>query len=178
MIIGSGMLDIGELEPDLRQALLDACAVVVDEAFNSLEMLADDETFADTPMASWLPRTHLLRYDAGFARRFAACLIAVAGKLTDRHPHVLASVAEEMALAAILDEAEAILEMDGIQADMRAEAEGAFQDTDFESLFDPRWDGVEDAEEVAHLAMANLSFTEWFRPFRDEIPVHPYVAEE
>ena len=65
----------------------------------------------------------------------------------------------------------------GCRVDMRAEAEAAFQDTDFELLFDPRWDGLEEDEAVSHLAMANLRFEDWFRPFRDEIPVHPYIAE-
>ena len=73
----------------------------------------------------------------GFARCFAVCLVAVAGKLADRHPHVLASVAEEMALSVILDEAEAILDMQGRRVDMRAEAEGAFQDADFERFLIP-----------------------------------------
>jgi len=178
MIVGCGTFDIDELEMDLRRALLDACSIVADEAFNSLEELAEGSSFADTFMASWVPRKYLGRYDTHFARGFAACVISVAGKLTDRHPHVLASVAEEMALAAILDEAESILETRGHPVHMRAEAEAAFQDADFELLFTPRWDGLEDDEAVAHLAIANLRFEDWFRPFRDEIPVHPYVTEE
>jgi hypothetical protein len=152
-------------------------AVVFDEALNALEALAEGDDFADTPMAGWLPPKHLPRYDAGFARRFAVCLVAVAGKLADRYPHFLASVAEEMALAAILDEAQAILDEEGRDADLRAEAKGASQDADFEVLFDPSVDGLEADEAVAHLAMANLRFEDWFRPFRDEVPVHPYVAE-
>jgi hypothetical protein len=106
------------------------------------------------------------------------CLISVAGKLSDRHPHMLASVAEEMALAAILDEAQAILDEDDHDADIRAEAEGAYEDADFEILFDPRLDGLEEDDRVAHMAMANLRFEEWFGPFRDEEPVHPYLADE
>jgi hypothetical protein len=177
MIVGNDVFDIEELEPELRAAVLDGCSLVVDEAFNSLESLAEGGSFADTFMANWLPRKYLPRYNIQFARSFAVCLISVAGKLTDRHPHVLASVAEELALAAILDEAGSVLDLDGRKVDMRAEAEAAFQDTDFELLFDPRWDGLEDDDAVSHLAMANVRFEGWFRPFRDEIPVHPYVAE-
>jgi hypothetical protein len=177
MIIGCGAFDIEELEPELREAVLSGCSLVVDGAFNSLDALADSESFADTFMANWLPRKYLPRYDIRFARSFAVCLIAVAGKLTDRHPHVLASVAEEMALAAILDEGESAFDLDGRKVDMRAEAEAAFQDTDFELLFDAHWDGLEEDDAVSHLAMANLRFEDWFRPFQDEIPVHPYVVE-
>ena len=56
MIVGSGPLDIEDLEPSLRRALLDACTLVVDEAFNTLELLADGEDFAETPMVALLPR--------------------------------------------------------------------------------------------------------------------------
>ena len=38
--------------------------------------------------------------------------------------------------------------------------------------------GLEEDEAVAHLAMANLRLEDWFKPFRDEVPVHPYVAGE
>ena len=178
MIVGDDVFDIEALKPELRDALLDGCSLVVDGAFHTLEALADGESFADTFMSNWLPLKYLPRYDIRFARSFAVCLIAVAGKLTDRHPHVLASVAEEMALAAILDEAESALDLNGRKVDMRAEAEAAFQDTDFELLFDPGWDGIENDESVAHLAMANLRFEDWFRPFRDEIPVHPYLTQK
>jgi hypothetical protein len=64
------------------------------------------------------------------------------------------------------------------RTDLRAGAEGAFQDADFEVLFDARLDGLEDDDWVADLALANLRFEEWFRPFRDGVPIHPYVAEE
>jgi hypothetical protein len=177
MILGTGSFDLYELDAVLKRALMDACVVTVDEAFNSLEALADGSDFAQTPMAAWLPQKHLLRFDAGFARCFLVCLVAVAGKLADRDPHVLGSVAEEMALAAILDEAEAILETSGGHADMRAVAQSAFQDADFEILFNPELDGLEEDESIAHLALTNLRFKDWFTPFRDEVPVHPYVAE-
>ena len=55
-------------------------------------------------------------------------------------------------------------------------AQGAFQDADFEILFNPQFDGMEEDESVAHLALANLRFKDWFTPFQDEVPVHPYVA--
>lgn len=177
MIVGDDVFDIAELEPQLRDALLDGCVLMVDEVFDSLRALDEGEEFADTFMATWLPRKYLPRYDIRFARRFAVCLISVAGKLTDHHPHVLASVAEEMALAAILDAAESVLDVKGHKVDMRAEAEAAFQDADFELLFDPRWDGLEDDESVSHLAMANLRFEAWFSSFRDDSLVHPYLSE-
>ena len=39
-----------------------------------------------------------------------------------------------------------------------------------------QWDGVEDSELGRRLGVANLRFDEWFHPFRDQIPVHPYSS--
>jgi hypothetical protein len=83
-----------------------------------------------------------------------------------------------MALAALLSEAEAWLEDRGSEVDLRLAAGGAFQDTDFELLFKPAYDGIEDADETAHLAIANLGFDDWFKPFLNAPGVHPYAADE
>ena len=180
MIVGSDTLDLDALPDGQRRALLAACDLLIDQAFEDVGALEEGEHVGDRSMAAWLPAKFLPRYDALFAKKLAVCLIAVAGKLTDRRPHILACVAEEMALAALVDEAATELgeagELDQA-AELRAAGEGAFQDMDFELLFDPRWDGIEDTGAGARLAMANLRFEDWFRPFRDEIPVHPYVGE-
>lgn len=43
----------------------------------------------------------------------------------------------------------------------------SFEDRDFEWLYDFSKDGVTDDHEVARLAgFANLSFRDWFEPFR------------
>src|SRR5215208_3677116 len=168
MIVGSDTFDLGELPDGQRCALLAACDLLIDQAFEDVGALEAGEHFGDCSMAAWLPPKYLPRYGALFAKQVAVCLIVVAGKLTDRHPHVLACVAEEMALGALIDEAATDLGEAGERdqaAELRAAGEGAFQDMDFELLFDPRWDGIENTEAGARLAMANLRFEDWFRPF-------------
>jgi hypothetical protein len=51
MIVGSGTFDLDHVAPSIRRAVHDACAIVVDEAFNSLEALAEGGTF-DSRVAS------------------------------------------------------------------------------------------------------------------------------
>ncbi len=181
MIVATGALDLRDLPEPQRRALLAACDLLIDQSFEDLAALDQGAAFRDLWMAEWVPTKYLPRYDALFAKKLTVCLIAVAGKLTDPHPHLLASVAEEMALAAIVEQAATDLEEAGREGDvteLRDVADGAFQDRDFELLFNPRWDGIEETEAGERLAMANLRFEDWFRPFRDEVPVHPYVTEE
>jgi hypothetical protein len=178
MIMGSDVFDVRELADVEQEALRGACTVMIDQAFDDLAALESGEDFTGLTMLDWLPRKHLPRYNGSFARRFAVCLITVAWKLFDGADHRLACVAEEMALAALLSEAEAWLEDRGREADLRLAAEGAFQDTDFELLFKATYDGIEDADATAHLAFANLGFADWFEPFLNAPGVHPYAADE
>jgi hypothetical protein len=40
-------------------------------------------------------------------------------------------------------------------------------------------DGFEDSEEVKELAMVNLSFSDWFKPFDNaSMPVHPLCQDK
>jgi hypothetical protein len=178
MITGSDVFDVRELADVEQEALRVACTVMIDQAFDDLAALESGDDFTSLTMLDWLPRKHLPRYNGSFARQFTVCLITVAWKLFDGADHRLACVAEEMALAALLSEAEAWLEDRGSEANVRLAAEGAFQDTDFELLFKPAYDGVEAADETAHLAFANLELADWFKPFLNAPSVHPYTADE
>ena len=55
-----------------------------------------------------------------------------------------------------------------------------FEDTDFEYLFIPARDGIEEGEVGRHLGMGSLAFEDWFKPFGggSRGPVHPYCAGE
>jgi hypothetical protein len=87
-------------------------------------------------------------------------------------------VAEELALRAILAEAEAILERDRIAGDFELYRGEAFQDQDHEFLFDPAYDGIEDSEVGRQMAIAHLRFDEWFAPFWNVPYVHPFAPQE
>lgn len=133
--------------------------------------------FDQTTIALALPRKYLSRYDLLFAKAFIVCISTVVWKLQSPDQQELACVAEELALSAIVDQVEALFEIRGQSADLSQVYEEAFQDTDFEFLFDASFDGIEESELAEHLHLANLRFEDWFKPFANVPYVHPYVAD-
>lgn len=146
-------------------------------------------SFADTVMSDYLPPLHLIRYDARFAERFLNATEVVATKLKRAREQgwsypsegLLNSVAEEIAMEAILQMAEALIDVDlenGQLTDETAKAlrdhveeirDIGFEDRDFEWLFRPEVDGIaEDSEIAPKMGFANLGFEDWFKPFRQD----------
>lgn len=166
-----------ELPPRHEDALLTAIDLLVDECFEDISALLDGADFSSVEMATYLPPKYLPRYTPQFAKQFLACILTVAWKLRAPGVHRLACVAEELALAAIIERARDVLEDQGVEPAFGAFEQCAFEDLDYELLFRPELDGIEDTAVGRNLAMANLHFGDWFSPFRDENPVHPYVAD-
>jgi hypothetical protein len=75
----------------------------------------------------------------------------------------------------LIEEAESILEVRDEEADFGDFRELAFKDEDYLMLFDMAWDGIEDSDLGRQVRVMNLAFDEWFEPFYEGIPVHPYV---
>jgi hypothetical protein len=173
MTVGSASEEL--LPPNHWAALYDAATMLTDQFFDDVAGLLADGDFAQSAMAGYLPAKYLLRYNVLFAKQFLACLLTVAWKLRAPDYYPLACVAEELALHAIIECAEALLESEGLQADFTEFEDEAFEDADVEQLFDPALDGIENSELGQKLGMAHLRFEDWFRPFRGEDPVHPYV---
>jgi hypothetical protein len=117
---------------------------------------------------------YLARYTPLFAKQFLTCLLTVAWKLTSKEKIVLASVAEEMALHALIQNAQGPTGEE--EFDFDDFIDEVFEDTDFLWLFDAEFNGIQHTPAQATLRTANLDFDDWFRPFRDASPVHPYVA--
>jgi hypothetical protein len=173
-MMGSELRSI--LRTDHQRALLTAVHVLIDQFLDDIVALQRGDHFADTGMADHLPSTYCHRYDLLVAKRFLACVYTVAWKLQSPDPQVLACVGEELALHALIQSAEAILESKGASAGFDLLRETAFEDEDYALLFDPQWDGIEDSERGRRLGIANLRFDEWFKPFRKEAPIHPYIS--
>lgn len=167
-----------DLIPEVRQALGDAGEILIEALYQDLHALQNGTNFARTTMADYLPAVYLNRYDLAFARKFHICLSTVVWKLQAPDGYALACVGEELALNAIVELAKALLEEREFEAGLEAFVDSAFQDTDFELLFDPRYDGFVDTEEAAKLGMGQLNFVEWFLPFLNVPYVHPFVHEE
>lgn len=178
-------LDDAEILPTShRDALINAVDILVDQFLEDVNSLSEvipgvpPPDIKDTSISAFLPERYVHRYDGMFAKKFLICLIVVSWKLRSNDAHTLACTAEELALYALLREARGLLEDSGTEVDFGAFEDLAFEDMDFELLFDPAWDGIEDyGNELTggQARLVNLRFDDWFRPFREEVPVHPYV---
>jgi hypothetical protein len=171
-MIGSALRSI--MRTDHQDALATAVHVLIDELLDDIVAVQRGESFADTGMATYLPSSYRHRYDLLFVKRFMVCVYTVAWKLHSPNSQALACVGEELALHALIQGAEAILDDNGTEADFDVLRETAFEDEDYALLFDPQWEGIEDSERGRRLGMANLRHEDWFTPFRDDHPVHPY----
>src|SRR5579864_3555856 len=52
----------------------------------------------------------------------------------------------------------------------------AFEDWDYEMLFDAAADGIEESTDPK-ADVVGLRFTDWFKPFNDESVIHPFLDE-
>lgn len=197
-------MDIGRDEDDDQEwtlpddgwdLILAAANCVVHTFKDDLESLRSGQLeFKDLSMLDALPPLQLPRYDVSFAQAFLDATKSVAGKLSRAReaawPYpseaLLGSVAEELAMEAILAEAETLVELrlDSGAVVSSAAARFAdqiellrdlsFQDRDFEFLFHAEKDGAtEDPDLQIQLGFANLRFADWFSNFWDEDPFNP-----
>jgi len=168
----------GMLSSEQEDALRYAAVVLLDRFFADIGHLEAGGDFADTDMVDYLPARFASKYDHLFAKEFLICVATVAGKLVSPLHSMLACVGEELALHALVTEADGILEARGVGVDLADFLEMATEDADYELLFDMAWDGIEDSDTARDEGMANLAFDDWFKPFRQTDPVHPYVESD
>jgi hypothetical protein len=166
----------GLLSVEQKDALRSAALVLLERFFADIGHLEAGGAFADTDMVEYLPARFLPKYDHLFAKEFLVCLTTVASKLVQPGNWPLTCVGEELALNALVMEAEEILEAQGAEEDLDGFRELATADADYELLFHMAWDGIEDSDIGREEGMANLAFDDWFNPFNDDLPVHPYLG--
>lgn len=171
------------LPPNHRAAIEEACVVIVDMMLDDLNMLdSPDASIPSSYIAGFLPPKYMHRYTPVLLRRFFICVVTVAWKLAQPEPIPLSRVAEELAAYAIIQEAESVLEMKGEKADFGAFEDVLFEDMDFEFLFDPAYDGIEDPAFAPEFGIANLALDDWFKQFGarpSSYPaVHPYAEDD
>ena len=175
--MGQAFADI--LTPTQREALAAATDVLID---HYLENLADAQTgtwdFQQFYIADFLPRRYAHEYSPKFARQFFFCLSTIAWKLNQPHFLQPACIGEELALWALIQQAESILEEKGEEPDLGDLVDAAFEDTDVQNLYSGERDGIDETEVGQYMGMTSLSFKDWFVPFRessvdDLSEVHP-----
>ncbi|MEU8618622.1 hypothetical protein [Streptomyces sp. NPDC048623] len=148
-------------------ALVHAAEVFIDELYDDVQALADEDTdVAGCQGHLWhldrLPAHHAARYDEPFARRFLVTAIALTTRFTDGGFRRLGCLAEELVLGFLLEQTRAALELYGLLDDDVAAALERF-----------RAHLHEDAEADPPL----LGFGTWFTPFGEDRYVHPYAAD-
>lgn len=163
-----------ELPESHRKALYGALCILTDDFLGDAE---HDKTL----IASLLPSRHLPRYTGLFYRRFFVAILTVGYKLGQDEPPLplLSCTAEELALHVLIEEAKYLLEEEDVEAGFGLFEDVVFQDADFEYLYVDRFDGIEDSDTGAKLAIGNLHFDEWFEPFLNAFTqIHPYSRSE
>ena len=180
-------------------ALLGAAQVVLDYAFMDLaELNAENPTLTEnSQVVCWLPPQFRRHYNANFMRKFIVSLSTMSYKLAQPECCGPSSTAEELALHAIIDEAESIREDEDdsggltqqqvltnekarqeldrsdaaevtfVADDYEMFREEIFQDEDVRLLFEGKFDGIEDSKLGKALRVANLKLSEWFLPFNN-----------
>ncbi len=101
----------------------------------------------------------------------------VGWKLAQPGEVMLSCVAEELALWALIKQAEVQFEIADEESDPDAWSdfrEFVFEDEDFLWLYSPELDGIEESEWGREHAVVNLRFSEWFKPFRVEASGAPH----
>ncbi|WP_329284404.1 hypothetical protein [Streptomyces sp. NBC_00691] len=169
-------------------ALVYASEVLIDELYDDVQTLADEETnVAECRAELWhlaeLPPRYGLAYDELFARRFLVTAIALTTRFTDGSFRRLGCLAEELVLRLLLQQAHSTLDLYGILGDDVAEALERFagqvyEDMDFEWLYDDARDLVDEGPDFAGGDVTPLAIGTWFTPFGDDRYVHPYAVDE
>ncbi|MGW1934647.1 hypothetical protein [Streptomyces sp. NPDC001919] len=168
-------------------ALVYASEVLIDELYDDVRTLADEETtVAECRAELWhlarLPSRFGLAYDELFARRFLVTAIALTTRFTDGSFRRLGCLAEELALNLLLQQARSTLDLYGLLGEEVAESLDRFahevsEDMDLASLYDDEEEDGADGHPAAPGATASVIGT-WFTPFDAERYVHPYAVDE
>jgi hypothetical protein len=164
-----------------REALRDAAVVYLDECFSAIADGQPGQSYAETMIGAYLPQRYEQYYNGGFARDWAAAVAVVGWKLAQPDDLTLSCVAEELALFALMQHAQVLLELRDQDNDRQAWRDFrdlALEDEDFLFLFTLEFDGIEDSDWGRENAVVGLKFNEWFEPF-DPIrsAPHPFCLD-
>lgn len=168
------------IENLVKGLLWNASISLVDHMFDDLATITADEDSDDAYrpqiILGMLPARFIEHYNPLFCRMFLVAIVDVTARIAGTWSS-LPTVAHELALRALLEEAVAIQERDDIELpdDWRGDLEESlFEDLDHEFLYDNRH--IEDTA-VAELAgFTPMGIEDWFTPFGDESRPAPYAT--
>jgi hypothetical protein len=121
------------------------------------------------------PPAYVGRYDRPFVRRAIVAAASLGQKLAGPGWFDLASTMEEILFGTIMESVQNTdIEIGDVFDDLE---ESVFQDLDYELLFSPQFDGIENDEFAERYAFANLRFDEWFAPFPNTSLLNYYFED-
>lgn len=155
-------------------ALVHAAEVLIDELYDDVRVLADEDTdVADCEGHLWhldrLPPRPAARYDELFARRFLVTAVALTTRFTDGSFRRLGCPAEELILRFLLEQARVALDLYGLLDDAVTAALDRF------GAHVQRAAGP--GPRARDRAMARSGAGGWFAPFEEGRYVHPYALD-
>ena len=103
-----------------REALRRAAIVYLDECYDALRQLGSGDSYADSPIGWYLPRRCDHYYDGRFARDWVVAVTVVGWKLAQPGEVTWSCVGEELALWALMKQAEVQLEIADEESDAEA----------------------------------------------------------
>jgi len=180
---GDWETDFEKLTKPQKKALQTSMCFLFETYLDDLMELSHERVnFEETLIANALPPRYATSYDILFAKKFFTCFVSATERIRNsEHPRC---VAEEMAIKEIIEYAITMTEdyghkskklVNSIVEGLRAFEDNILEDEDFLFLWDGAYDGIEYIEE---LGMANLECSKWFKPFRKNLPVNPYVEDD
>lgn len=175
-------LDPAELRAARRRrgALMFAANLVFDRILDDL-VISDEqrerlgeERFVD----EYLPSQYRQCYDAAFVRKLLATAAKVSQDLATADYSYPACTAEELVLWMIAQQWQVLLDLTDLGQTWTDLSEYLFEDTDFEYLFGPDMDGVENDPLVHKTTGIDVNpVGDWFVPFNVDSRVHPYAVD-
>jgi hypothetical protein len=151
----------------MKGLLWHASVVMIDDLFADLAAIESGDDPGDTMMISELPVRVQDDYTVLFVRKFLVATVEVTARLTSGWMP-LASTAQELALSLLLDSAEGMRELYGIDLEptwTELFEDCLFEDEDFKFLYD----------EVPLLGSEPPAL--WFRPFNPTRHSTPYAED-
>jgi hypothetical protein len=150
-----------ELPHQERDYLRAACELLIVQFFDDIRDVDRERwSLEKTAMLAFLPARYRPRFTPDDAIDFYICLVSVVGKLGQQQWQFPACLAEELALRALLEVARAQAASHEHNVDYGKFADDAFRDHDFEYLFRPEEDGIEESEVGEFLRMGSLSLND------------------
>lgn len=188
---GGGELGAGASEGRVRDARR-RCGALLVAANMVFEWVLDDlaaMTGADPPQAEdsedggrfvdeLFPPQYRQLYDVAFHRKLLATVAKVGADLASPGAGSPACTGEELVLWAILQQWRSLLEISELGMPWSDLTDDLFEDTDFEALYAPDMDGIEN-DPLAHRTTGLVvnAIADWFVPFTGDSVVHPFAVE-